>query len=58
MDNFLTERVETVYYVYSLITDSILEIFNTLEEAQLYSAQSKEPTRVKNIQLTRYRRAQ
>jgi len=58
MDDFLTERVEEVYYVYSLITDSILEIFNTLEEAQLYSANSKEPTKVRNIQLTRYRRVQ
>lgn len=58
MDDFLTERVEEVYYVYSLITDSILEIFNTLEEAQSYSANSKEPTKVRNIQLTRYRRVQ
>lgn len=58
MEDFLTERVENVYYVYSTITDSILQIFSTLEEAQLYSAKSKEPTKVKNIQLTRYRRAQ
>lgn len=58
MDDFLTERVEEVYYVYSLITDSILEIFNTLGEAQLYSANSKEPTKVRNIQLTCYRRVQ
>lgn len=56
MDNFLTERVETIYYVYSLITDSVLEIFSTLEEAQLYSANSKEPTKVKSMQITHYDR--
>lgn len=51
---FITKKVETVYYAYSLITDSVLEIFDSLEEAQLYSARSKEPCKVKTLALTRY----
>ena len=49
-----TVRTETKYYVYNYVTGTILEVFDTIEEAQLYSARSPEPTRVNNIGLTHY----
>ena len=51
----ITERKEVMYYVSSKDSGIVLGLFNTREEAVLYSAQVPESTRVRVIELTHYK---
>lgn len=54
--DLIVEKKEERYIVLSNVTGSVLGNFDTKKEAQLYSAQVPESTRVRVLELNRFKR--